>query len=120
MTLQSEYYIGDLCYVLNRETWDELCQYMFPNDGGDIQGLFKLKDGRSLYLYRTAWGDGCYYDQDDREYGVDSGSLGCMLVKELDEPENVYLGHLHKMPPPICYSNGEVLTFGHIKIDTDF
>jgi len=120
MTLERDYYVGDLCYVLNDDTWRKICQYMFPEDGGEAYGLFKLDDGRSVYIYRTAHGDGCYPDMDGNEYGVDSGTIGCMLADEVDEPDRLFLGNVHRMYPPICYTTTRgQLHFGHIKINTN-
>ena len=118
MKLKSKYYVGDLCYVLNDDTWRKICQYMFPKDGGEAYGLFKLDDGRSLYIFRTAHGDGGYYDQNDNEYGVDSGTIGCIKLDDVDDPDRVWLGNVHEMYPPVCYNKSGTLVFGHIKIPT--
>jgi hypothetical protein len=79
------YYVGDLCYVLHDE-WDEVCSLLFAgrDDHNCNQGEFGLKDGRKIAIYSTAYGDGTYYDQNGRSYWVDSGSIGCVLLDDID------------------------------------
>ena len=84
-----KYWIGDLCYVLEDE-WDEACDLMFSNrDGNGGEGEFTMKDGRKFAVFSTKWGDGCYLDQEGRQYGVDAGSIGCILAKDLTYPGSV-------------------------------
>lgn len=80
-----EYYVGDLCYVLHDE-WDEVCGLLFAgrNDHGCNQGEFNLKDGRRFAIYNTRYGDGRYYDQNGGQYDVDAGSIGCILLSDID------------------------------------
>ena len=80
-----KYYVGDLCYVLHDE-WDEVCELLFAgrNDHGCNQGEFNLKDGRRFSIYNTAYGDGRYYDQNGGQYDVDAGSIGCILLSDID------------------------------------
>lgn len=110
------YYVGDLCYVLHN-AWDEFCDKL------DHQGENTLKDGRRYAWYHTASGDGCYQDQYGREYGVDAGLIGCILLSDIekDEPANdPQLGHIVEFGAPfeISYDNGKI-HIGHIVIDTD-
>ena len=77
-----KYYVGDLCYVLHDE-WDEVCDLTIK-ENECINGVFTLKNGTQFALYGTAYGDGGYYDTGGREYGVDSGTLGCVLVSKID------------------------------------
>jgi hypothetical protein len=95
MMIKGEYYVGDLCYVLNDE-WDEVCRLLFAgrDDHGCNQGEFNLSDGRRFAIYNTAYGDGTYYDQNDRGYAVDAGSIGCILMEDIDltHPDNFISG----------------------------
>lgn len=119
-----DYYVGDLCYVLHAE-WDEVCGLLFAdrNDGGCNEGVFNLKDGRAFAIFNTAWGDGVYEDNFGATYMVDAGSIGCILLDEIDSTnEDNFLSGGHK----ISFNNdfnvdtdGALLTFGHIRIDTD-
>jgi len=77
-----EYYVGDLCYVMHDE-WDEVCDLTIDVNEC-INGVFTLKNGTQFALYGTAYGDGTYLDSGNREYGVDSGTLGCVLVSKVD------------------------------------
>lgn len=77
-----DYYVGDLCYVLHDE-WDEVCSITIK-DNQCLDGEFTLKDGRRFAMYHTAWGDGEYYDQLGRSYGVDAGLIGCILIDDVD------------------------------------
>jgi hypothetical protein len=41
------------------------------------------------------YGDGEYFDNDGRNYGVDAGSIGCFPVEDLgSDPEGLDLGHV--------------------------
>lgn len=80
-----KYWVGDLCYVMHDE-WDEVCGLMFQgrDDGGCNEGEFNLKDGRRFVSYNTRYGDGEYFDEQGRAYGVDAGLIGCIAVKDID------------------------------------
>ncbi len=76
------YYIGDLCYVLNKKDWDEVCKLTISDDTfwPCLSGEFQMEDGRQFAMYNTKFGDGVYSDQFGNRYCVDSGSIGCILV----------------------------------------
>jgi hypothetical protein len=76
------YYVGDLCYVMH-EDWDEVCALTI-NGQRAIGGEFNLKDGRRFAIYNTMYGDGSYNDQFGGEYGVDSGSIGCIAIEDIN------------------------------------
>ena len=77
MMKAGEYYIGDLCYVMNDQEWDEVC------DNGLCDGEFTLKDGRKFALYSTAYGDGVYPTSIGGSCCVDAGSIGCILKSDI-------------------------------------
>ena len=119
-----DYYVGDLCYVLHAE-WDEVCELLFANrnDGGCNEGVFNLKDGRTFAIFNTAYGDGVYQDNFGAEYMVDAGSIGCIKLSDIDRDhvDNFITGG-----QIVGFDNdfevdtdGALLTFGHIRIDTD-
>jgi len=111
-----KYYVGDLCYVLDDTTYEDL----FGQVQGDslVTGKFvTVKDGRKFFLGSTAYGDGGYLGSDGQEYCVDSGTIGIAALEDicLEEkfqhrvPTNVdhpragklyheSLGHIHDMP----------------------
>lgn len=93
-----EYYIGDLCYVMG-PSWQEMCELFIPctNDfSGCLDGQFQMKDRRVFAIYSTMYGDGSYdlYEPTNywknqaprpRKLGVDSGSIGIILVDRVDD-----------------------------------
>ena len=119
-----EYYVGDLCYVLHDE-WNECCGLFFANrnDHGCNEGEFNLKDGRRFACYNTAYGDGEYYDEQRRSYGVDAGSIGCILLKDIDlKNENNFThgGQIVNFTHDFVTGKDRgILTFGYVRIDTD-
>ena len=80
------YWVGDICYVLHDE-WLEVCDITLPAKDNKYQilnGVFNLKNGTQFALYNTAYGDGNYYDEENFNYGVDSGSIGCVAINNID------------------------------------
>ena len=125
-----KYYVGDLCYVLHDE-WDECCSLFFRgrNDHGCNEGEFNLKDGRRFASFNTQYGDGCYFDQQGREYGVDAGLIGCILVEDINAFNNANFttgGQIVEFEAPFhCRgSDGDrrdwdgTIRIGHIHIET--
>ena len=118
------YYLGDLCYVMHQE-WSEVCDLLFAgqDNGGVNEGTFNLKDGRTFALFSTAYGDGTYPDNKGNMYPVDAGSIGCIKVDEIDlsvMDNSLNGGHVYSFDNDFeVYSDGRVLTFGDVSIDTD-
>lgn len=80
-------WVGDLCYVLTDERWQDLCEQM-----GD--GRAYLSDnGKTFALSGTAYGDGCYdgrYSPTQkvfRSYGVDTGTIGVIWEDAMDNED---------------------------------
>jgi len=117
-----KYYIGDLCYVLNDARMNELCRRMYPDDFATMArhyGEHTLADGTRLAVFGTAYGDGCYIDQNGKTYSVDAGIIGCMKLKDVDEAPSERLGNVYMFRKPFDTSAKDgVLTFGRIVIDT--
>jgi hypothetical protein len=122
------YVICDLCYVMTDDEWDQYCDLTIDYLQC-LEGEFTLPDGRRFATYRTAWGDGVYGDQFGKDYCVDSGSIGCILLydiraKNYDDIEK--LGAIVTFNDDFetrgCLrgrdSDGEI-HIGHIRIDTD-
>lgn len=119
--IPGKYFVGDLCYVIDKQ-WDEVCDLLCgANFNG---GQFVLADGTPFALYGTAHGDGTYLDEQSREYSVDAGVLGCILVDRLAVPITDHvlkLGHVIDFPEPFHTgrdSDGKI-TLGHVTIDTN-
>lgn len=118
-----QYYIGDLCYVFENDTWDAICDIIFPNeDGLPLDGEFALPDGRRFAIYSTAHGDGSYQDQERNDYWVDSGSIGCVKLEDVDKlEERIKQGsNIVSFNKPFrTYSKDGMIMIGYIGIDTD-
>jgi hypothetical protein len=103
------YLIGDLCY--QDDVWDEIL-----GDGELESGT--TRDGRTYAYMSTAYGDGEYDDDVGYNYYVDSGTIGIVSYPgdvKLSSP----LGRTHDFPEPFeVYSDGGLLHFGHVVIDT--
>ncbi len=119
----AKFYVGDLCYVLSDEDWNTYC-FAYDNkpcetcheeDGYDPEIWLNPEAGgwdawlsdkgeqpwRPCLAFSTAYGDGCYTDQEGREYSVDSGGIGCIRVdhanaEKLADAVARGLGHLHE------------------------
>ena len=137
MFKKGTYYIGDLCYVLTKENWMNVCDLILPMkngkhhtnkdwEGEGIQGEFCLKDGRKFALFDTAHGDGVYpvYKRTSNRLervcsaGVDSGTIGCIRIDEVDLPEGISLGHEVELNEFYPYSKGGDMYFGDINVYT--
>jgi hypothetical protein len=76
------YYIGDLCFVLSDEEWNELISLTIKGEN-IIEGEHSFSDGRKFAIHPTKFGDGVYTDQYGESYCVESGSLGCILLSDI-------------------------------------
>ena len=123
-----KYYVGDLCYVMDDEEWDEFCSITI--DGMKcIDGEFQMKDGRRFATYGTAWGDGVYHDQYGYSYSVDAGLIGCIKVDDIRAKnyDNLLdLGAIYDFNNSFVTSGGRgekdwegVIQFGHVMIETN-
>lgn len=119
-----KYYVGDLCYVMHGE-WSEFCDITISGHTV-LEGEFTLKDGRRFAAYSTAHGDGTYFDAQGREYGVDAGLIGCILLSDIDisnQDNFIDAGQIVEFDQPFETSGGReegVIRFGSVCIDTDW
>lgn len=124
-----KYYIGDLCYVMNTDEWEQVCNIIFGRSK-ILDGEFYLSDGRKFAIYSTAYGDGEYHDQYGHTYSVDAGSIGCILADDIrtHKYDNILdLGAMQEFAEPFETAgqgdqpddkwNG-VIQIGHIEILT--
>lgn len=129
--------MGDPCYAIPNDEWSEWCDltdiYKPDADGGHG---FKFHE-EDVWYSNTRWGDGSYYDQDDRGYDVDSGTIGvvpvCLIVPEPGaeavEPGGMKVdgGHIMDFDEDFEVSANTVvkkggdgiIRIGHLRIDTD-
>ncbi len=123
-----KYYVGDLCYVMDDKEWNQVCKVTIVGNKC-LEGEFNLADGRRFAMYGTAWGDGCYLDQFGKEYCVDSGTIGCILLSDVQAEK---YDDIERLGAIVTFNNdfetsgclrgrdsdGNII-FGHIRIDTD-
>jgi len=116
------YYVGDLCYVIKNGEWDEVVDLNFPNSDSRVNGEFVLKSGVKIANFGTAYGDGRYQDQDGKEYHVDSGSIGCILLSDINtkiKGVDTSSGHIHLFEEDFnVHEYDGLIIFGHLAIDT--
>lgn len=85
MMKAGKYYVGDLCYVMHPE-WDEVCDLIIK-DREVLDGEFNLSDGRRFAIYSTQYGDGLYRSNRGTMHSVDAGSIGCIALEDIRDPE---------------------------------
>lgn len=108
------YFIGDPCYVYDKDKWDSYCCKLFDSDG-----FFEI-NGVKLCAFNTAYGDGTYADASGSEYPVDAGLIGATHISAVLQSDYEELGLVVTFANDFgCSKNGSVLNFGHISIDTD-
>jgi hypothetical protein len=119
------YWVGDLCYVMHSE-WNEVCDQT-PFDNSTFE--FELSDGRKYLLFSTAYGDGTYNDQYGNPYGVDSGTIGAILLDDINDPElervlESGLGNVYEFPGILdefdCSYDDGLIQIGHVQIATGY
>ena len=109
------YMLGDPCYSIPNEDWNELlvsCGAFQYKPIGELRGI-------KVLAFNTAYGDGCYCDQEGNEYGVDAGLIGlvpCRLATK-------HAGGARRLvfdQDFICKTDGQGrLIFGTIHIKTN-
>ena len=124
-----KYYIGDLCYVMTNEEWEEFCSITITKEGKCLDGEFQLKDGRRFATYGTKYGDGVYYDYYGHSYSVDDGLIGCIRVEDIkaNKYDNLLdLGAIQEFDADFVTGGGRgkpgwdgLIQFGHVVIETD-
>jgi len=80
-------WIGDPCYVLQDELWDDVCKQIFK-DGKEVGHVITVNyKGNNLSYINcgTAYGDGCFNSKSGFEYGVDSGALAIVPEELIHE-----------------------------------
>lgn len=96
---KGKYYLGDLCYVLTDDQWNELLEQCIDHKINQCYDGEFLVSGKKVFMVSTAYGDGSYYDGDNNRYAVDSGTIGLcptsiISQEKLREMEGSELGHI--------------------------
>lgn len=122
------YYVGDLCYVM-KDKWDDVIEKMYPNGQDEsCEGELMASDGTKFAYYKTAWGDGSYYDQNGNRYSVDAGLIGCVRWEDIvdqEEAEDI-VKRRHGQKITFDYDfyvsyepHGGLISIGNVTIETD-
>jgi len=119
-----QYVLGDPCYAVPDDKWNELLESCscFNNPIGQFSTYNR---GSTIYhsavAFGTRWGDGCYRGTDGNLYPVDAGLIGLVpLSASSNELRDDLSTVVTFDKPTICSTDGTgKLRFGHITIDTD-
>lgn len=114
-----KYWIGDLCYVLNDDEWDEVCDQIHYRPIDTVL----LKNGKVLYVMSTAYGDGVYQSNTEKLYAVDSGTIGIIRYSDLSKfADTDESGHVYESDLDFELDREQkgVLIFGGEVIDTRY
>lgn len=76
-----KYFLGDICYVLKDEIYNDVWGKKHKYE----EGVFAVRDANlssdeSFAVAPTAWGDGKYFDDQNRSYCVDAGVIGIVPI----------------------------------------
>jgi hypothetical protein len=122
MMQAGKYYVGDLCYVMTDEEWDEVCGLTIINNDC-AEGEFTLSDGRRFAMYGTKWGDGEYRSNVGTKHSVDSGTIGCILVNDIKAQKYLDIETLGAMldfdENFTTFNKDGLIVFGMVIINTD-
>lgn len=121
MMKAGKYWVGDLCYVMHAD-WKEVCSIV-PDAHNSKNNEFSLADGTKFTFKYTAYGDGTYYDESGKNYPVDAGLIGCILVSDIKEHDWNSLdgGHVIDFEEDFeaKYHKGTISFGDKVAIDTD-
>jgi len=92
------YYIGDICYVLR----DDVFQDVWCRNNHCEPGYYEIEDG-SFCVGTTAFGDGYYLGSDNERYPVDAGNIGIVSAGLIDVGARFNKKHLHKFHGPVTF-----------------
>ena len=105
-TLSDTYYLGDPSFVINEDLYYDVYgkEYNFDN------GKFDLTNKEDfIIVHNTHNGDGTFYDTKKRKYKVESGLIGLVPIKLINDLENAKkYGKIYNFPNDVkfIYDNG--------------
>lgn len=127
------YFVGDLWYVIQASTWDEEVRNLMHNEKQTTRNIYQLKDGRRFALFQTNE-NGRYLDDRGRKYAVDSSTIGCIHVDDVDHVLGKYVSKrtseywkrlnkfgrvIHIRRPFYPYHSGYSTVFGPVEVFLD-
>ena len=100
-----EYYIGDLCYVLGDEIYDNIF------GGAEYKtGIYEEKGTGRTFLVTRTWGDGNYRGSDGNDFIIDSSSIGICSASLMAKNDGG--GHTYTFSTPVkCNFRGGRCSF---------
>jgi hypothetical protein len=107
------YVIGDLCNALSADEWQDYC--------------FSEQLPEGAFSFHTFTGDGTYLDQENREYGVDSGTIGILPLDKVSDMEKLRTALKYRIVQVLdlptvseddCYEEDGVIVLGPVVINT--
>ncbi len=112
-----EYYIGDLCYVLGDNVYDNI----FGGTGYEMGIYTEKATGRTFLVGSTAYGDGEYPGSDGKKFAVDAGIIGICPKSLMAKDDGG--GHMYTFREPVrCEFRGGRFFFEsgykHLVVDT--
>jgi hypothetical protein len=101
-----EYYIGDLCYVLGDNVYDNI----FGGTGYEMGIYTEKATGRTFLVGSTAYGDGEYRGSDGNKFAVDAGIIGICPKSLMAKDDGG--GHMYTFKTPVeCKFQGGRFSF---------
>lgn len=104
--LSGEYYLGDPSFVINEKLYYDVYGEEYNFDSGKFD-LTKKED--FIIVHSTHNGDGVFEDTKKRKYKVESGLIGLVPIKLINNLENAKkYGKIYNFPNKIkfIYDNG--------------
>jgi hypothetical protein len=77
-----KYYLGDPSFVLSEEIYSRIWGHIYNYENGKFSIY-----GKDFAVHSTHYGDGIYYDNKKRTYGVDAGVIGLVSLDLIDDNE---------------------------------
>lgn len=117
------YYVGDLCYIIPKAVWSELCDQWFDpsKDGVTATYIDPITNKEvTCYAFQTAYGDGMYESNHGFIYSVDAGIIGIVAAPiTTDDPSiELYTAETFYKDFEISTDGHGFMEFGHININT--
>lgn len=85
-----KYFIGDICYALQKDTYSQIWGHKFEYEDGCYEDF-------GFAVVGTMYGDGCYIGNDGVSYCVDAGVLGITNISKQQRYDEDELNRLGKI-----------------------
>ena len=131
---EEEYYIGDPCYVVCDDLWDEFCDILHGDKTKEgytayHDYLYMSVQGVTIFVCGTAYGDGVYPCEVDYNHvgrcGVDAGLLSIIPMSAVkvwgkcDDVERLGVVIKAQKGYPTYDPNCGAMSWGNMCVDTD-